>query len=103
MVSVWLCRDGLSPTSGSPIAVLPLAECEKRLGLERRHYLQDLSQTPRFGKQDDDLAIIRGYQHVVVEVDELEAKQLNWRAGFYLLPVTPAEAYHRLGIATGDE
>ena len=103
MAKVWLCRDGDLPTSGGPIAVLPLSECEERLGVAREHYLQDLTQTPRFGKPDDDLAMIRGYQHVVVEVDEIDAKEARWRPGFYLLPIKPKDAYHCLGMATGDE
>lgn len=102
MANVWLCRDGDSPTSGGPLAVIPLFSCRETLGVSKQHFYSDLSGTPRFRTPDDLLATIRGYQHVVVELNEVEAKENHWKAGFYILPLTPKQAYARLGMAKVD-
>jgi hypothetical protein len=99
MANVWLCRDGDSPTSGGPLAVISLYECQEKLNVTKHDFYGDLFDTPRFGKSDDALATVRGNQHVVVELDEVEAKKNLWKPGFYLSPLTPKQAYVRLGMA----
>jgi hypothetical protein len=76
--------------------VLPLDDCAKTLGLTGADFIGDLTETPKFGKSGDPLAMIRGYQHVVVEVSEAEAAPPTWRSGYYRARITPAEADERL-------
>ena len=96
MAKVWFCRDGDNPTDGGPRAVLPFDHCANTLGLTGADYIGDLAEVPKFGKRGDPLAMIRGYQHVVIEVSEAEAAPPRWRSGYYRARLTPAEADERL-------
>jgi len=98
MAKVWLCRDGDNPTTGGPLAVIPLAECEATLRVSRADYLSDPSAPPRFGKAGDPLATIRGYQHVVIEASAAEATAFGWRPGFYRAHISPEEAHKLLRV-----
>ncbi len=92
MAKVWFCRDGNRPTDGGPRAVLPLADCVRILDVHKASYLGDHAKVPKFGRADDPLASVRGYQHVVIEVDKAEAATLKWKPGFYRASLTPQKA-----------
>ena len=98
MAKVWFCRDGASPTVGSPAATVGLDECVQKLDLVRSNFLCDLSTTPRFGEPGDPMAVIRGNRHVVVEVEERDAVGRGWKPGFYRSPLLPQEASERLNL-----
>ncbi len=100
MAKVWFFRDSDNPTTGGPEATLPLAECVAKLNLKERDFVCDLSSRPRFGKSGDRMAVIRGYQHVVVQVDEDEAKRLGWKPGFYRSQLSPQQASKVLQLST---
>lgn len=99
MVNVWFCREGNNPSRGGPSYILSIDACIRQLDLSDAKLLCDLASRPRFGQPDDPLADIRGYQHVVLEIDEKEAKgQTTIREpGFYLLKLSPTEVVNRLG------
>jgi len=94
---VWFVRDGPEPTRGGPAYELPLESCIEKLGLEERHWLSGLDQTPRFGDQTSQLGEIASYSHVVCEIDETEAGASGWKAGFYRADISPTVAIKRLG------
>jgi hypothetical protein len=95
MAKVWPVYDGRDPTR-EPWAVLPLKDASRVLDLEPRHFLADLSHSPKFGDVERDLWWL-GFRHVVVEVGRGEAKDL-WRPGFYKSPLLPEEAFFRLRV-----
>jgi hypothetical protein len=95
MAKVCFCRDGDNPTDGGPRAVLPLDDCAKTLGLTGADYIGDLTEVPKFGKSGDPLAMIRGYQPVVVAVSDAEAAPPTWRSGYYRARLTPPEAMEK--------
>ena len=101
MAKVWHVYEGPHPTRGATHHVLALDECVKRLGLAKDYHIaaEHLSGpflTPRFGSTDDKLALFKEPKHVVIEVEEAEAKAHGWEPGFYHLPLSPAEAKGRL-------
>jgi hypothetical protein len=96
MANVWFARDGKTPNSGGPFAVMPLAECAEKLGLTVQDYVKPLSDTPKFNI-DSRLGEYTPYRHVVVEVAEKEAKATGWKPGFYYLPdLSPTQVERRL-------
>jgi hypothetical protein len=96
MADVWFVKDGSASTVGEePFQKLSLADCIKQLGLSKNHHLCDLSSTPRFGEAGP-MGAFRGPQHVVVQIEETEAKANGWQPGFYSTPVSPEEARQRL-------
>ncbi len=102
MAKVWYVFEGPDPTRGNAQHVLALDDCVKKLGLAKDHRIPEerLSGpflTPRFGSEDDKLALFKERKHVVIEVGGDEAKPNSWEPGFYHLPLSPAEAEARLG------
>lgn len=95
MANVWPVYEGSRPTGGEPWAILPLSQAVEVLRLEPAHFCSDHATTPRFGKADRDLWYL-GFKHIVVEVEPREAREPEWKAGFYLSPFRPKEALHRL-------
>lgn len=91
MAKVWFAYEGDSPTQGDATAELPLARCVQALQLSQDRYLGDDPKKVRFGEPNEPLAKIRGYQHVVVEVEKHEAKN-GWKVGYYYSPLKPEEA-----------
>jgi hypothetical protein len=63
--------------------------------LRPEDYVSDLETTPRFGVADRDLWFA-GYKHIVVEVDRGEARQADFRPGFYRSRVKPNTAFGKL-------
>jgi hypothetical protein len=95
MANVWRVYDGREPTVGEPWVRLPLAEVVAAFDLGPADFISDLEHTPRFGDQKRDLRH-RGVRHIVVEIEDSEAQQANWRPGFYKTNVQPGEASSRL-------
>jgi hypothetical protein len=102
LAEIWLWRDGDHPTTGGPLAELPLADCVIKLGVSPHHYYGDLSTPPRLQTEYPRTKSVRvvmgspnvrGYQHVVMRLNEAEAQADEWKPGFYLCPVSPAAAY----------
>jgi hypothetical protein len=101
VAEIWLWRDGDEPTTGGPLARLPLADCVIKLRVSPHHYCGDLSTPPRFQTEYPPAKGVRvvmgspnlrGYQHVVMRLDEAEAQADQWKPGFYRCPVSPKEA-----------
>ena len=102
MAKVWYVFEGQEPTRGSANHLLTIGDCSRKLGLSNDHLIPEhrLSGpfcTPHFGSPDDKLALFKEPRHVVVEIEESEAKAAGWQPGYYLLPLTPKEASTRLG------
>jgi hypothetical protein len=95
MAKVWPVYEGTRPTAEWPWARLPLSEATALFELKPHHFVSDLSETPRFGAVDRDLTYA-GYKHIVVEIEPVEARQKNWKPGFYQSPVKPRDAFGRL-------
>ena len=98
MAKVWFCFEGDRPTLGDAQTERPLAELVELLRLNRDHYLGDDPTKVRFGKSGDPLGSIRGYQHVVVEVETEEARSNGWKRGYYHSAVKPSEANEKLAL-----
>lgn len=103
MTEIWLWRDGDDPTTGGPIAQLPLADCMVKLGVRPHHYCSDLSAPPHFERHEYPPSTgvqvvmgspgLLGYQHVMMRLDETEAAADGWKPGFYRCPMSPEEVY----------
>ena len=93
MVKVWFVREGADPATGTPAYDISLQQCIDQLGLEKKDWLHGLDQTPHF--QAPRVALPE-YRHVVCQVDEQEASEEVWRAGFYLLEISPRQVAKRL-------
>lgn len=96
MAKIWRVYDGREPTTGGPWIVLPVSEAVDAFELRDRDYVSDLKSTPRFGDIESDLARYGGFKHIVVEINEVEGKQENMKAGFYRSRIRPADALNRL-------
>jgi hypothetical protein len=90
MAKLWLVYQGTEPTVGGPYKEIVLSEHLKQLGPT---FLCGLDSTPRFGTERHGL--VRGPQHVVVEVDADEAQGNGLSPGFYRTQLTVQEALER--------
>jgi hypothetical protein len=98
MANVWLAKDGAQPTRGEdPYRKIALADCIAQLDLHEGDYLCGLNSTSKFGENRP--MIVKGPEHVVVEIDETEARAQGWKAGFYVSGVSVDEARTRLRAA----
>ncbi|MGQ0445401.1 MAG: hypothetical protein ACT4O2_09820 [Beijerinckiaceae bacterium] len=96
MAKVWFVREGSSQTIGEePKAVLTIPECEKQLGLKKQNWKSGLKKLPQLGKSHP-LQQFRDFRLVVVEVDDDEANEHNWKSWFYFLDVSVKAAKQRL-------
>src|SRR5262245_53048079 len=98
MAKIWFCKEGDRPTVGGPIAERPLSECVRVLDVRQDFYLGDDPKKVRFGTPGDPMNEIRGNKHVVVEVEESESSPEGWAIGYYYSPLSPEEAYEKLGL-----
>ena len=105
MAQLWRVREGKEPTgAGSRWRVLPLDICVQRLGLTKADFVKPAPQEgvlpagPTFGQTDsrDALAGVREPTILVVEVENEEGNAHGWRAGYYLAPLSLADAAKRL-------
>jgi hypothetical protein len=90
MADVWLVKEGSEPTRGEGIE-LSLPDCIKNLGLAETGFLCGPGSTPRFGAAQP-TQVVRGHQHVVVEVGEAEARTHRWKPGFYRAAISAKDA-----------
>ncbi len=95
MTKVWFVRDGPEPTRGEPDYTLPLKQCIDQLGLTTNDWLHGLDQKTHFHARR--IVAAPEHRHVVCEIDEQEASEEVWRAGFYLLEISPRQVTKRLG------
>jgi len=95
MVKVWFVREGSDPTQGEPQYDLPLEQCIEQVGLTKNDWLHGLDQKTHFHARR--IVAEPEYRHVVCEIDEPEASEEVWRAGFYLLEISPRQVAKRLG------
>jgi hypothetical protein len=97
MAEIWPVYEGRESTIGGPWARLPLAEAISLCELRPRDFLSDLAARPgpRFGDVDRDLWYA-GFKHVVVVIEEDEARKAKWKPGFYKSRLTPKEVFRRL-------
>ena len=92
MAKVWFARDGENPTGAEPRYDRPLQECARQLGRAQR--LCGLDQRPVIGEESP---LSQYYQYVICWVDHQEAFAQGWKAGYYLLEISPKEVAKRLG------
>ncbi len=95
MAKVWFVRDGSDPTTGTPAYDISLQQCIDQLGLMKNDWLHGLDQKTHFHARR--IVAEPEYRHVVCEIDEPEAFEEVWRAGFYLLEISPRQVAKRLG------
>ncbi len=95
MAKVWFVREGADPTTGTPAYDISLQQCIDKLGLTKNDWLHGLDRTPRF--QAPRSVAVPEYRHVVCQGDDQEASEWGWRAGYYLLEISPKEVAKRLG------
>jgi hypothetical protein len=95
MAKIWFVREANDPTTGTPAYDISLEQCIDQLGLTKNDWLQGLDQKTHLHAR----RIVAGpeYRHVVCEIDEQEASEEVWRAGFYLLEIGPRQVAERLG------
>lgn len=91
MTNVWMVREGAGPPQGNPWKEMSVADCCKRLGLIPSNFWCGLTDPPKFGEPSE-LAKFRDSRFVFVELDDAEAAQSSWKAGFYKLELSPEEA-----------
>ena len=96
MATVWMAKAGSDPARGEPWREMPLTECRERFGLVPSNFCSDLAIAPKFGNTSKAAGIFADPVAVVVKVEEREAAQHHWRAGFYLLDLSPDEAKTRV-------
>jgi hypothetical protein len=95
MANVWLVKEGPEPTRGEdPYRIVKLADCIAQLDLNERDRLCGLDVTPKLGENRP--GIVRGPEHVIVEIDENEVRANGWKSGFYIARTSVEEAIARL-------
>jgi hypothetical protein len=95
MAKIWPVYEGREPTRGGPWAELPARQAIALFELRPEDFVSNLSMTPRFGDNGQDLQY-RGYKHIVVQLDRKEGEQQDWRPGFYRSKIKPEDAFGRL-------
>ena len=96
-VEVFFAREGSQRRRGAAAYTMPLAACVEKIGLKEQHWISPLHSTPRFGDQSARCSHLDPYKHVVVKLDEEEAKVSGLRAGYCLIDLNPKQAMRRLG------
>ena len=93
---LWFARQGLDSTSGFPAYELPIHTLAARLGANCNfQFLSPLYRPPITALGRSERAV--DYRLVVIELDEAEAKAVDWRAGFYKIAFSPVEVVGKLG------
>ena len=96
MAVVWFAREGIDSTTGFAAYELPIQNIAAKLGRERNfQFLSPLHTPPINALGRSEQAI--DYRLVVIELDEPEADDANWRAGFYKIALSPVEVVGKLG------
>jgi len=94
MATVWPVYEGEMPTTW-PWARLPLSEAVSLFELRSSDFIGGPDTAVRFGARGVNLTYA-GYKHIVVEIEGSEARQSEWKAGFYKSKVKPRDAFGRL-------
>jgi len=102
MAEIWLWRDGDDATTGGALANLPLADCITKLRVGPNDYCGDLCTPPRFKTSQpppkSGVQVVMGsphlwgYRHVIIRLDDAEARANGWAPGFYRSLVSPEDA-----------
>ena len=95
MARIWPVSEGREHTPPFPWADVPLSEAIKLCDLRQDDVVSNLAAPPRFADPDLDLWYA-GFKHVVVEVEEDEARKAKWKPGFYRSRLSPKEVFRRL-------
>jgi hypothetical protein len=95
MARIWPVSEGREHTPPFPWAELPLSEAIKLCDLRQSDLVSSLAKPPRFAEPHLD-RWYAGYKHVVVEVEEDEARKSKWTSGFYKSRLAPREVFRRL-------
>jgi hypothetical protein len=95
VANVWMAKEGSDPARGVPWRVMSLAECQTKLGLQPSNFLCDLATIPKFGDVTAQPTVFREPRFVVVQIDQAEADQSQWRSGFYVADLAPEDARRR--------
>jgi hypothetical protein len=95
MAKLWMAKEGAVPVSGGPWRTVPLPECVEKLGLKQSDFFSDLTTVPKFGDTSRPPAMFRDPVAVIVKIEDAEATQYQWKAGFYVLGISPKEAEKR--------
>jgi len=99
MAKVWLVYRGPEPTKGGALLNdISIDECVSTFGLRTMDWHSPLSSTPKFSEKMSEMADYLGPRYAMVEIGDAEAAPMRWRAGFYLLEMTPDEVQRRVGI-----
>ena len=96
-VTVWFVRDGPQEQRGGSAYDVALQTCVDRIGFSREQWIASLEKSPRFGDQSQPHSHLDPYHHVVCKIDEAEAKSTKWKAGYYLIALSPEEVIAILG------
>jgi hypothetical protein len=97
MAKVWLVYRGPEPTKGEALLTeITIDQCVSVFGLRGAHWHSTLSSTPKFREKMSEMAGYLGPSYAVVEIGDAEAACQRWRAGFYLLEMTPDEVRKRV-------
>ena len=95
MAHIWPVSEGRDHTPPFPWADVQLSEAIKLCDLRQDDLVSSLAAPPRFADPDLDLWYA-GFKHVVVEVEEDEARKAKWKPGFYRSRLRPKEVFRRL-------
>ena len=95
MARILPIYEGSEPAPREHWVDLPVSEAVALFELRPGDFLSELSRIPRFGELDRDLWY-RGFKHILVQIEEGEARRAGWKPGFYRSRVKPGEAYRRL-------
>jgi hypothetical protein len=92
---IWPILEGREHTPSAPWIEVPISEAIKLCELRQSDLVPDLAAMRGFAEPDFDLWYA-GFKHVVVEVDDAEARQVKWKPGFYKSHLSPKEVFRRL-------
>ena len=98
MAKVWPARDGRPANEGEPWSILDLEDAIRLLEIGTGTRVSAPDDPPMLGDMVRNLGWIAGYKHIVIEVENKEANQIE--AGFYVSPLSVAEASLRLDVRT---
>lgn len=97
MAEVWFTKKGTKARTPGGSYHYALEELVEKLRLKATDYCSQAP--PEFESPNVPLDSVREAEHVVVHVDDSEAKKhAGWRAGYYCPPIDVEEAIERLGL-----
>jgi hypothetical protein len=96
MAVLWFAREGPDATRGFPAFDFPIETIASKLGGKRNfEFLSSLDAPPItvLGRSSDAV----DYRLSLLELDDIEAEAVKWRAGFYRIAFSPAQVVGKLG------